>query len=66
MLIQILVREIQVSFLKFQIVYHFVSKYMSMMFFHFLKIIFDISTSKRFKKYKLHSILAKKKKNFKI
>jgi hypothetical protein len=39
---------------------------MSMMFFHFLKIIFDISTSKRFKKYKLHSILAKKKKNSKF
>jgi hypothetical protein len=35
---------------------------MSMMFFHFLKIIFEISTSKRFKKYKPHSILAKKKK----
>jgi len=34
---------------------------MSMMFFHFLKIIFDISTSKRSKKYKPHSILAKKK-----
>jgi hypothetical protein len=34
---------------------------MSMMFFHFLKIIFEISTSKRFKKYKPHSILAKKK-----
>ena len=64
MLIQILVREIQVSFLKFQIVYHFVSKYMSMMFFHFLKIIFDISTSKRFKKYKPHLILAKRKKKF--
>jgi hypothetical protein len=31
-----------------------------MMFFHFLKIIFDISTSKRSKKYKPHSILAKK------
>uniref|UniRef100_A0A3N7EAE4 Uncharacterized protein n=1 Tax=Populus trichocarpa TaxID=3694 RepID=A0A3N7EAE4_POPTR len=30
---------------------------MSMMFFYFLKIIFDISTSKRFKKYKPHSIL---------
>jgi hypothetical protein len=30
-------------------------------FFHFLKIIFDISTSKRSKKYKPHSILAKKK-----
>jgi len=36
---------------------------MSMMFFYFLKIIFDISTSKRSKKYKPHSILAKKKKN---
>jgi hypothetical protein len=35
---------------------------MPMMFFHFLKIIFDISTSKRSKKYKPHSILAKKKK----
>jgi hypothetical protein len=34
---------------------------MSMMFFHFLKIIFDISTSKRSKKYKPHSILVKKK-----
>jgi hypothetical protein len=34
-------------------------------FFHFLKIIFDTSTSKRSKKYKPHSILAKKKK-FKI
>jgi hypothetical protein len=33
---------------------------MTMMFFYFLKIIFDISTSKRFKKYKPHSILAKK------
>jgi hypothetical protein len=32
-----------------------------MIFFHFLKIIFDISTSKRSKKYKPHSILAKKK-----
>jgi hypothetical protein len=30
-------------------------------FFHFLKIIFDISTSKRFKKYKPYSILTKKK-----
>ncbi|KAI9390477.1 hypothetical protein POPTR_008G185350v4 [Populus trichocarpa] len=39
---------------------------MPMMFFHFLKIIFDISTSKRSKKYKLHSILAKKKKNLKF
>jgi hypothetical protein len=34
---------------------------MPMMFFHFLKIIFDISTSKRSKKYKPHSILTKKK-----
>jgi hypothetical protein len=34
--------------------------------FYFLKIIFDISTSKRSKRYKPHSILAKKKKNFKI
>jgi len=32
------------------------------MFFYFLKIIFDISTSKRSKKYKPYSILAKKKK----
>ncbi|KAI5560806.1 hypothetical protein POPTR_016G076050v4 [Populus trichocarpa] len=30
---------------------------MPMIFFYFLKIIFDISTSKRFKKYKPHSIL---------
>ena len=37
-----------------------------MMFFHFLKIIFDISTSKRSKKYKPHSILAKKKNNLKF
>jgi hypothetical protein len=35
---------------------------MPMMFFHFLKIIFNISTSKRSKKYKPHLILAKKKK----
>jgi uncharacterized ion transporter superfamily protein YfcC len=35
---------------------------MPMMFFYFLKIIFDISISKRFKRYKPHSILAKKKK----
>jgi hypothetical protein len=34
---------------------------MPMMFFHFLKIIFDINISKRSKKYKPHSILAKKK-----
>jgi len=33
-------------------------------FFYFLKIIFNISTSKRSKRYKPHSILAKKK--FKI
>jgi hypothetical protein len=38
---------------------------MPMIFFHFLKIIFDISTSKRSKKYKSHSILVKKK-NFKF
>jgi len=35
-------------------------------FFYFLKIIFDISTSKRSKKYKPHSILAKIKKNSKF
>jgi hypothetical protein len=35
---------------------------MPMMFFYFFKIIFDISISKRSKKYKPHSILAKKKK----
>jgi hypothetical protein len=34
---------------------------MSMMFFYFLKIIFDISISKQSKKYKLHLILTKKK-----
>jgi hypothetical protein len=34
---------------------------MPMMFFYFLKIIFDISTSKRSKRYKPHSILGKKK-----
>jgi len=39
-------------------------KYMPMMFFYFLKIIFDISTSKRSKRYKPHSILAKKKFKF--
>jgi hypothetical protein len=39
---------------------------MPMMFFYFLKIIFDINTSKRSKKYKPHSILAKKKKKFKF
>jgi hypothetical protein len=33
-------------------------------FFYFLKIIFNISTSKRFKKYKPHSILAKKNSKF--
>ena len=32
------------------------------MFFYFLKIIFDISTSKRSRKYKPYSILTKKKK----
>ena len=44
----------------------FVPKYMSMsmIFFYFLKIIFNISTSKRSKKYKPYSILIKK--NFKI
>jgi hypothetical protein len=36
---------------------------MPMMFFYFLKIIFDISTSKRSKKYKPHSILKKKNSN---
>ena len=35
-----------------------------MIFFHFLKIIFDISTSKRSKKYKLYSILIKKNSKF--
>jgi hypothetical protein len=35
-------------------------KYMPMMFFYFLKIIFNISTIKRYKKYKPHSILSKK------
>jgi len=33
---------------------------MSMIFFYFLKIIFNISTSKRSKRYKPHSILVKK------
>jgi hypothetical protein len=37
---------------------------MSMMFFHFLKIIFDIITSKRSKKYKPQPILVKKKLKF--
>jgi len=32
---------------------------MPTIFFHFLKIIFDINTSKRSKKYKTHSILTK-------
>jgi hypothetical protein len=40
------------------------SKYMLMMFFHFLKIIFDISTSKRSKTYKSYQILVKKKFKF--
>jgi hypothetical protein len=35
---------------------------MPIMFFYFLKIIFDISISKRSKKYKPHSILVKNKK----
>ena len=35
-------------------------KYMLMMFFYFLKIIFDISTSKQFKTYKPYQILTKK------
>jgi len=39
---------------------------MPMMFFYFLKIIFDISISKRSKKYKPHSILTKKKKKIKF
>jgi len=34
---------------------------MPMIFFYFLKIIFDISILKRFKKYKTHSILTNKK-----
>jgi len=34
-------------------------KYMSMMFFYFIKIIFVISISKRSKKYKPHLILTK-------
>ncbi|KAL9345689.1 hypothetical protein Peur_060542 [Populus x canadensis] len=37
---------------------------MSMMFFYFLKIIFDISTSKRSKTYKPYSILVKKNLKF--
>jgi hypothetical protein len=37
---------------------------MPKMFFYFLKIIFDISTSKQFKNYKPHSILIKKKNRF--
>ena len=36
---------------------------MSIIFFHFLKIIFDISTSKQSKKYKPHLILKKKIQN---
>jgi hypothetical protein len=36
---------------------------MPMIFFYFLKIIFNISTSKRSKKYKPYSILAKKNQN---
>jgi hypothetical protein len=37
---------------------------MPMMFFYFLKIIFNISTSKRSKKYKPHLILTKKNSKF--
>jgi len=37
---------------------------MPIIFFHFLKIIFDISTSKQSKKYKPHSILTQKKLKF--
>ena len=37
---------------------------MQMMFFHFLKIIFNISTSKRSETYKLYQILTKKNSNF--
>jgi hypothetical protein len=37
---------------------------MPMIFFYFLKIIFDISTSKRSKRYKPHSILVKKNLKF--
>jgi len=36
---------------------------MQMIFFYFLKIIFNISTSKQSKKYKPHSILVKKNQN---
>jgi hypothetical protein len=43
----------------FQIVFH--AEIHANDVFSFLKIIFDISTSKRFKKYKPHSILTKKK-----
>jgi len=46
----------------FQIIFH--AEIHANDFFYFLKIIFDISTLKRSKKYKLHSILIKKK--FKI
>jgi len=44
----------------FQIAFH--AEMHANHFFYFLKIIFDISTSKRSKKYKPYSILAKKKK----
>jgi len=43
----------------FQIVFH--AEIHANDFFYFLKIIFNISTSKRSKKYKPHSNLAKKK-----
>jgi hypothetical protein len=46
----------------FQMVFH--AEMHANDFFYFLKIIFDISTSKRSKKYKPHSILAKKKFKF--
>jgi hypothetical protein len=39
-------------------------KYILIIFFNFLKIIFDINTSKRSKKYKSHSILEKKNLKF--
>jgi len=41
------------------VVIAFQKVYMPMIYFNFLKIIFDISTSKQSKKYKPHSILAK-------
>ena len=41
-----------------------VEKHVNNIFFYFLKIFFDINTSKRSKKYKPYSILTKKKLNF--